>query len=119
VPSQVEPVHHVVEVALDLGLFSEVLAPLPLVEELLREQVGVGVALRVEARPGVAVPVPGAADAVTGLEQQCGEAGVTRPVELVDPGDARADDEHVDLRPRHRRALIRCGFGGCHGPPRR
>ena len=61
VAAEVEPVDHVVEVALGLGLGREVLLPLPLVEQLLGEQVAVGVALGVEAGARVAVPVPGAA----------------------------------------------------------
>ena len=97
-PAQVEAVDDVVQIALGLGLRGEVLLPLPLVEELLGEEVAVGVALRVEAGTGVAVPVPGAADAVAGLEQQRGEPGVEGPVELVDPGDAGTHDEHVDVR---------------------
>ena len=97
VAPQVEPVDHVVEVALGLGLLGEVLLPLPLVEQLLREQVAVRVALGVEPRARVAVPVPGAADAVAGLEQRHGEAGFARPVQLVDAGDAGADDQHVDV----------------------
>ena len=76
VAPEVEAVDHVVEVALDLRLLGEVLLPLPLLEQLLREEVGVGVALRVEPGPGVAVPVPGAPDAVARLEQLGGEAGV-------------------------------------------
>ena len=39
VAAEVEPVDHVVEVALGLRLLGEVLLPLPLVEQLLREQV--------------------------------------------------------------------------------
>ena len=79
VAPEVEAVHHVVEVALDLRLLGEVLLPLPLLEQLLGEEVAVGVALRVEAGPGVAVPVPGAADPVAGLEQHRREAGVDGP----------------------------------------
>ena len=70
VAAQVEPVDHVVEVALGLGLLGEVLLPLPLVEELPGEQVAVRVALGVEPGAGVAVPEPGAADAAAGLEQR-------------------------------------------------
>ena len=84
VAAEVEPVDHVVEVALGLGLLREVLLPLPLLEQLLGEQVAVGVALGVEPRPRVAVPVPGAADAVAGLEQHGGEPGLAGPVQLVD-----------------------------------
>ena len=100
VAPEVEPVHHVVEVALDLRLLGEVLLPLPLLEQLLREQVGVGVALRVEPGPGVAVPVPGAPHAVARLEQLRGEAGFAGAVELVDAGDAGADDQDVDVSRR-------------------
>ena len=74
VAPQVEPVDDVVEVALGLRLLGEVLLPLPLVEQLLREQVAVRVALGVEPRAGVAVPVPRAADAAAGLEQLRREA---------------------------------------------
>ena len=76
VAAQVEAVDHVVEVALDLGLAGEVLLPLPLVEELLREEVAVRVALGVEPGAGVAVPEPGAADAVARLDQLRREAGL-------------------------------------------
>ena len=97
VAPEVEPVDDVVEVALGLGLPGEVLLPLPLVEQLLREEVAVGVALGVEPGARVAVPEPGAADAAAGLEQQRGEAGFARAVQLVDAGDAGADDQHVDV----------------------
>src|SRR6202012_3783247 len=121
VPPQVEAVDHVVEVTLDLRLLGEMLRPLPVLEELPREEVCVGVALRVEARAGVAVPVPGAADAVAGLEQLHGEPRFPRQVELVDTGDASTDHEHVDVGVRRAsvRWLVGNGFGGCHGPPRR
>ena len=103
VAPEVEPVDHVVQVALGLRLLGEVLLPLPFVEQLLREQVGVGVALRVEPGPGVAVPVPRPAHATARLDQLRGEARFTGAVELVDAGDAGADDQHVGIG----RALMR------------
>ncbi len=102
VPAQVEAVDHVVEVALGLRLGGEVLAPLPLVEELAGEEVAVGVALRVEAGARVTVPVPGAPDPVAGLHQQGREPRFAGAVQLVDAGDPRAHDEHVDVRGRLR-----------------
>ena len=114
VAPEVDAVDHVVEVALGLGLLREVLLPLPLVEELLREQVAVRVALRVEPCLGVAVPVPGATDATTGLEQLHGETCFTRAIQLVDARDAGADDQHVDLGRVATRALVGCGSGGLH-----
>ena len=98
VATEVEPVDHVVEVALGLGLLGEVLLPHPLVEEVLREQVGVGVALRVEPGPGVPVPIPGAPHAVARLEQRRREPLLERAVQLVDAGDAGADDQLLDVR---------------------
>src|SRR5262249_3857358 len=106
VSPEVEPVDDVVQIALDLRLVRELLLPLPLVEELFREQVGVRVALRVELGAGVAVPVPRAARPAARLEELHREAGFTGAIELVDTGDAGADDHDVE----NRRAL----GGECH-----
>jgi hypothetical protein len=65
---QVEAVGHMVEVGQGLVAGGEVLAPVPLVEQLLGERVAVGVALGVEPAAGVAVVVPGAAQPGSGLE---------------------------------------------------
>ena len=111
VAPKVEPVDHVVEVALGLRLLREVLLPLPLFEQLFREQVAVGASSGVEPCLGVAVPVPGAADATTGLEQLDGEPCFTL-IQLVDAGDAGADDQDVDLgasAARARRVQVRRG----------
>ena len=116
---KVEPVHHMVEVALDLWLLGKVLLPLPFFEQLLREQVGVGVALRVEPSPGIAIPVPRAPDTVACLEELHGETGFAGTVELVDAGDASADHQHVHVRGELAGDLFGCEFGGCHEPPRR
>jgi hypothetical protein len=116
VAAEVEPVDDVVEVALGLRLPGEELLPLPLLEQLPGEHVAVGVALGVEPGAGVAVPVPGPADAAACLEQRDGEAGLPRPVELVDAGDARTDDEdiHVGGIGSGRTGTPgACGLGGC------
>ena len=97
VPPEIEAVDDMVEVPLRVGLRGEVLRPLPLVEQLLREQVAVAVALGVEARTRVAVPVPGASDTPAGLEQMHREADLTGSVQLVDAGDAGTDHQHVDV----------------------
>jgi hypothetical protein len=68
VTAQVELVGDVVEIAFGLGLAGEVLGPVPFVEQLLGEGIAVGVALRIEARARIAVPVPGAADVGACLE---------------------------------------------------
>jgi hypothetical protein len=113
VAPEVEPVDDVVQVTLGLRLLREVLAPVPVVEQLPREQVGVRVALRVEPCPRVPVPVPRAPHATAGLDQRRCEPRVTSPVQLIDAGDACADDQHVDVGGEPTRALVGCGFVGC------
>src|SRR6185295_12933153 len=80
-------------VAQVLGLAGEVLLPVPFVQKLAREGVAVGPALRIEARAGIAVPVPGAAEVAAGLEHGGLDAEVEQALDLVDAGDARADDD--------------------------
>jgi hypothetical protein len=63
VAPQVVAVGDVVGVFQDLGLGGVALGPLPFLLELGRELVGILHALDVAARAGIAVPVPGAADA--------------------------------------------------------
>ena len=106
--SQVEAVDHVIEVALHLRLVGEVLLPLPLLEEVPGEEVSVRVALRVELRARVPVPIPRAAHTAAGLQEQRREAGLAGAVQLVDAGDPSAHHQHVDLSTdRHRPGLYR------------
>ena len=113
VAAEVELVGDEVAVAEGLRLSREVLAPLPLLEDLVVEGVAVRPALRVEARAGVAVPVPGAADIAASLEDTYGEAERAQAVELVHPGDAGADDDGVVVlwRRNDLRGLVGCGRG--------
>ena len=98
VATEVELIGHVVEVAEGFGLGSEVLAPLPLVEEFLGEGVAVAVALRIEASAWVAVPVPSTANPTASLEAASGEAEFAEPVDEVEPGDAGPDDNGIEVR---------------------
>jgi len=118
VSSEVEAVHHVVEIPLDLRLFGEVLPPLPFLEELLGEEIGIRVALGVEPRPRIPVPVPGAPHAVARFEQLGGESGLQGAIELVDAGDTGTDNHHIDVAGQTVRVLVLCGSRGCHEPPR-
>src|SRR5947209_3355300 len=63
VSAQVKLVRHIVEVALGLRLSRIMFGPVPFLQELLRKRIPVGITLGVEARAGVAVPIPGAAHA--------------------------------------------------------
>src|SRR5882724_8406863 len=97
-----------VQIALGLGLSGEVLLPVPFLQEFLRKGVAIGPALRIEAGAGIAVPVPGAADAGAGLEHPHLEAEFTQLIALVEAGNTRADDERVEIRPRIGRSVV-CG----------
>jgi hypothetical protein len=68
VAAQVETVGDVVGVAQDLGLGGVTLRPLPFLLQFGRELVGILDAFDVAARAGIAVPVPGAAEVLAGLE---------------------------------------------------
>src|SRR5579871_5534397 len=64
VAAQIELVRNIIEIALVLRLTGIMLFPVPFLQQLFREGVAVGFALGIEAATRVAVPIPGAADAV-------------------------------------------------------
>ena len=108
VPPQVEFVGDVVAVAQRLGLGGEMLAPVPFLQQLVGEGEAVGPALGVEARSWIAVPVPGAADAVAGFEDVHRKSELAQPVELVHARKAGTDDADLVT---HRRANSRLRRG--------
>ena len=103
VPAQVELVGHVVQVAQRVRLGGKMLRPVPLLQQLLRKGVAIGPALRIEAGARVAVPVPGAADIRPGFEHLHAHAELAQPVELVEAGNAGADDDHLGIH-----GLVHC-----------
>ena len=85
-----------------------------------RERVGVLHALDVAARAGVAVPVPGAADAAARLEHPRREPEPPQPVQHVQAGEAGADDDRVEHHGRllvHRHDVGPLGHEGHAGIP--
>ncbi len=96
--AQTELVGDEIQIAQVLGLAGETLAPMPLVEQFLGEGVAIGVALGIEAAPGIAVVVPGAAEIRRGLQQDRLEAEIGQPLDLIDAADAGADDDDVEFR---------------------
>jgi hypothetical protein len=97
--AHVELVRTPLEVAQDLRLRGEALAPAPLSLQLGGEGVGVEDGVEVAARPRVAVPVPGPAGpraGVEGLDLQ--PEVVTQLVHRVQPGKPCADDDDVVIR---------------------
>ena len=112
--AQVEPVGDTVQPALDLRLARELLAPAPALVQVLGEQVLVDVAFGIEARAGIAVPVPGSADVGGGVERLHRQALLAQQMQLVKPCDAGADHGGVELQRRRsgsRLPFDRCRFG--------
>ena len=95
VAPQVEAVGHVVGVAQQLGLRRIALAPVPLLLQRLVERIRVLQALDVDARAGIAVGVPRAADAGRSLEHTHLQALAAQLVQPVQAAEARADDQHI------------------------
>jgi hypothetical protein len=98
--AQVEAVGDVVGVAQDLGLRRIPLGPNPLLLQLIRELVGVLHAFHVAARAGVAVPIPGAANAASGLENAHGKARPAEAMQHVHAGEASSDDHRIEYTDR-------------------
>src|SRR5262249_36209826 len=95
VTPQVELVGHIVAVSQRFGLSREVLLPAPFLEQLGGERQAVGPALRIEARAGIAVPIPSATDAVAGLEQAHRPPELAQAVELIHARETGADDDDL------------------------
>ena len=94
--AQIEAVRDMVEVAEDLGLLWILAAPVPLLQQVVVEGEAVDVALRVAARPWIAIPEPGAADAATALVHlDVHTLVVAQPLEHVHPGEAGSNDDGV------------------------
>ncbi len=95
---QVEAVGHMVQVAEDLRLPGELLAPLPFLLQVLVERVRVVDRLDVAAGAGIAVPVPGATHIVAGLEDPHGHVHpVAQSVQRVQAGETGSYDDDVGV----------------------
>src|SRR4029077_19909130 len=107
VATQIEFVGDVIQIALGFGLAREVLLPVPFFQQLLRKGVAVSPTFGIEAGTGIAVPVPGAADAGARFEHPRLEPEFAQLVELIEAGNPGADDDRVEIRARIRPRLVR------------
>src|SRR6516162_991298 len=100
---------------------------MPFLLQLVGEGIRVFQAFDVAAAPRIAVPIPGAADPIAGLEAAHFEAELAQAVDCVEPADAGADDDRIkssDVRgaSRHFRAPCelptprRCALSQCQFP---
>ncbi len=97
---QVETVGDMIEITQDLRRSGITLRPFPFPHQLIGERVTVGMAFRIAACPGIAVPVPGAADPCACLQQPDRK---TKPIaqaeQLIKARKPRADDQRVEGAP--------------------
>ena len=95
---EVEALGAVLEVAQDLVLLRIALGPVPFLQQVLVERVTVDVAVGIAARAGIAIPVPGAADAVAGLEHGDVQVKlVAQRMQHVHAGEPGADDDGIEV----------------------
>src|SRR5690606_15010357 len=95
IASEIELVSRELAVAQGLRLAGKMLGPFPFLQQLLGEGVSVGVALGIETRAWISVPVPGAADIRAGLEHAGAQTEFAQPMELVHAGEPGANDDGV------------------------
>ena len=96
--AQVELVGDVVQVAQVFRLTGEAFLPVPFIQQILGEREAIGVAFRVEAGSGIAVPVPGSAEIGGGLEHGGIHSEVGQKFDLIDSGHSGADDDYLVVR---------------------
>ena len=95
--AQIEPVCHVLQIAECFGLRREMLAPAPFLQQLIGKGIAIGVAFGIKPRAGVAVPIPGAAQIAAGLKNLDAIAKLPQAIELIEAGNAGADDDDIGL----------------------
>ena len=81
-----------VEVAQGFWLRRESLRPVPFVEQFFRERITVGIALGIEACPGIAVVVPGATHVTIRVQHRGAHAQINQPLDLVNTRNARTNN---------------------------
>ena len=98
------------------GLRRIAFRPIPFPQQFLREGVAVGVAFGIAARTGIAIPVPGAADAVGRFEHLHRKPEpIAQAMQLVEAGEPGADDQGVErLWPCSTCPTARCCARLCH-----
>ena len=106
VTAQVEFRVDIIEVAPHFLPAGEALAPIPVPPQVLAREL-VDLAMRVDARARIAVPVPDTAEARAGVDEVHPEAELAQTEQLVDTGEAGADDDDVESGGRV------CGGRGC------
>ena len=98
VAAKVKPVGDEVQIGLDLRLGRHRLRPNPFLLNLFREAVRVLDALDVTTRTGIAVVQPSPADVFGHFQHAGPQSELPQPMQRIQTGEARADDQHVERR---------------------
>src|SRR5438105_1226355 len=85
-----------VRVAEDFRLRGKQLAPLPVLLQLLRKAERILHALDIASGAGIAVPVPGSANAAPRLEAAHDKTELLQAMQQVETGKAGTDDDDID-----------------------
>src|SRR3978361_982742 len=97
VAPEVELVGDVVQIPFGFRLASEMLLPVPVVEQFLGKGVPVRPTFGAKPGSGITVPVPGAAATGAGLEHPRRQAKFAQAVELIEARNPGADDDRVEI----------------------
>jgi hypothetical protein len=81
----------------NFGLGGVALRPGPFGLKLRIPAVGVVDRQNVATRTWITIPIPRATNAVTGLDHDRVEPGITHPLQLVHPGKSCPNDRHVHI----------------------
>ena len=92
---QIEAVSDMIGVTQYIGLSRETLRPFPLLLQLVRKRIGILQAFNIAAGTRIAIPVPGAAHALTGFEDLHRQLEFTQPMKGIHAGKTGADDHDV------------------------
>src|SRR5215510_13778220 len=84
-----------VDVTQDFGLSTVAFGPMPFLLQLVRERIGVFQTFDVAAASRIAVPVPGPANSIAGLEGAQLETELTQAVDRVETADASTHDDRI------------------------
>src|SRR3979490_2494794 len=97
VAPEVKAVGHMVDVTQDLRLRAVALRPMPFLLQLVGKGIRILHAFDVAATPWIAVPVPGTANVVAGLERAHSEAEFTQSINCVETADSSANDNRIEF----------------------
>ena len=113
VPAQIKAISNMLKVTQYLGLRRITFRPDPVLLQLIIERIAIFEAEHIAARAGIAVPIPGAANAIACLKNASRQPELAQFVEHIKPRKAGTDDHGIivwfdrhRVKLRHQRQLL-------------